>query len=268
MNTLHAANNKFTLYTESCLDTMARMPEGLVDLTVTSPPYESLRTYDTPQPWDFTVFCKVARELHRVTKPGGVCVWVVGDQTHKGSESLMSFRQALKFRELGFLVHDTMIYRKVGCAFTPKNKYYQVFEYMFVLSKGSPKTFNPLQIPRTGHQYGSVGTSKRGNKRAVVYDPTHTTRNAENVWTIANHSKNATKDEEAYEHPAIFPEKLAEGHILSWSKPGDLVYDPFSGSGTTAKMALTHGRRFVGSETSDKYAAITLRRVKHLLKQT
>jgi len=230
-----------------------------VDLIVTSPPYDDLRSYKDGGAWNFE---DLGKELFRVTKPGGVLVWVVGDSTIKGSESCSSFKQAIFLKDkCGFLLHDTMIYQKVGLNFTPKNKYYQTFEYMFVFSKGPPKTFNPIQVERTGHQYGSVGTAARGTKKKVDYDPTKTTRNAGNIWTIPNHSHNATKDLIAYQHPAIFPEKLAQDHILSWSNPGDLVLDPVVGSGTTAKMAKKNGRDYVGIDLAQEYLDIAAERL-------
>jgi len=240
-----------------CAGLMDAMPEGCIDLTVTSPPYDNLREY---QGYVFD-FEAIARQLWRVTKPGGVVVWVVGDATINGSETGTSFRQALYFMQLGFNLHDTMIYHKQGGNFTPTNRYYSVFEYMFVLSKGIPKTFNPIQVPRTGHVYHSVGTVKRGNKKHIDYDKTRETRNADNVWVIAAHSKNASSDEIAYLHPAIFPEKLAHDHILSWSNPGDIVFDPMVGSGTTCKMAKELGRHWLGFDISPEYVEIARKRV-------
>lgn len=246
-----------TIITGDSAEVLQSFPDACIDLTVTSPPYDNLRTYN-----GFTFdFETIARELYRVTKKGGVVVWVVGDATIKGSETLTSFRQALYFQSIGFNVHDTMIYRKQGGNFTPRNRYYQVFEYMFVFTKGTLKTFAPIQVARTGHAYHSVGTVKRGNKKYIKYDKDRTTRNADNVWEIAAHSKNASSDEIAYHHPAIFPEKLAEGHILSWSNEGDIVLDCFSGSGTTPKMAKLLNRHYIGIDTSAEYVALANQRV-------
>jgi len=231
-----------------------------IDLTVTSPPYDNLRTYN-----GFTFdFQTIARQLFRVTKAGGVVVWVVGDATINGSETGTSFKQALFFKECGFNLHDTMIYKKQGGNFTPKNRYYQVFEYMFVFSKEKPKVFNPIQVERTGHAYHSVGTVKRGNKKYIEYDKTRKTRNADNVWNIAAHSKNASSDEIAYNHPAIFPEALARDHIKTWSNEGDTVLDCFVGSGTTPKMAKLFNRHYIGIDTSAEYVALTNERLAQL----
>ena len=244
------------------VEVLKEMESGVVDLTVTSPPYDNLRDYKGGGEWNFEA---LAAELFRVTAKGGVLVWVVGDATINGSESGSSFKQALFLKnEVGFTLHDTMIYQKVGLNFTPKNKYYQTFEYMFVFSKGPPKTFNPIQVDRTGHQYGSVGTAARGTKKKVEYDSAKTTRNAGNIWKIPNHSHNATKDLIAYQHPAIFPEKLAQDHILSWSNEGDLVLDPFLGSGTTAKMAKKNGRFYIGIDKSQEYLDIAAARLELL----
>ena len=115
------------------------IPSNFIDLTVTSPPYDNLRAYNGYS-WDFE---SVAQELYRITKDGGVVVWVVGDATIKGSETGTSFKQALYFKEIGFKLHDTMIYQSDKPPLT-HNRYEQKFEYMFVFSKGRPKTFNPI----------------------------------------------------------------------------------------------------------------------------
>ena len=125
-----------------CVEEMRKMDDNCVDLTVTSPPYDDLRTYEGSCEWNFDIFKEAAKELYRITKPGGVVVWVVGDSTIKGSESGTSFTQALFLKEIRFSLHDTMIWNKGSFAFPSKNCYHQVFEYMFVLSKGTPKTMN------------------------------------------------------------------------------------------------------------------------------
>lgn len=252
------------IYNLDCLKLMANMPDNLIDLTVTSPPYDSLRKYHG---YSFDADA-IIKELYRVTKPGGVVVWIVGDQTIDGSESGESFRQALKFKEEKFRLHDTMIYQKMGLGFTPKDKYYQSFEYMFVFSKGAPKTFNPIQVERTGHKHGSVGCKSRGTQKKIKYDPTKKTRNANNIWLIANHSKNAAKDDLAYEHEAIFPEELAKNHILSWSNPGDLVFDPMAGSGTTGVQAALNGRDYILCDCSLKYCELMEKRLVLRLNKT
>jgi site-specific DNA-methyltransferase (adenine-specific) len=246
------------IYNENCLDTMAKMPDGFVDLTVTSPPYDNLRTYNGYS-FDFEA---VAKELYRVTKQGGVVVWVVGDATIKGSETGTSFRQALWFKDCGFNLHDTMIYRKINYVPLTHNRYEQEFEYMFVFSKGSPKTFNPIKIPCATK--GQIRNRKNSNKEegsAVRNRNEVTVTKSEkikgNVWGMPVSN---TK----YNHPAIFPEQLAQDHIMSWSNEGDLVYDPFMGSGTTAKMAILNKRNWIGSEISQEYCEIAEKRIKEL----
>lgn len=239
-----------------------------VDLTVTSPPYDGLRSYNGTAPFTFEVFTETAIALSRVTKPGGVIIWVVGDQTIKGSETGTSFKQALFFREsCGLNLHDTMIYQKQGIAFPETNRYYPIFEYMFVLSKGRPKTVNLIQ-DRKNKQAGSLNRSTQreadgtlrkqlGHGRKVVKD----FGVRYNIWEIGSGYGKSTADKIAYEHPAIFPEQLAKDHILSWSNPGDLVFDPFMGSGTTGKMARILGREFVGIEKDGKYFDIASQRI-------
>lgn len=252
------------IWNEDCLDTMDFMLNDSVDLTVTSPPYDNLRTYNG---YCFK-FEEVARELYRVTKPGGVVVWVVGDATVECSESGTSFRQALYFKECGFNLHDTMIYMKdnpppVGGSL----RYYQSFEYCFVLSKGKPSTFNPIVEPRRNKwedrrtvRTRPVTRNKAGvftEKTIVVADHVR----LQNVWSYVVSGGSVATEMYAHQHPAIFPEALARDHIISWSNEGDLVFDPFNGSGTTGKMAVALGRNFIGSDVSSEYVELATRRM-------
>jgi len=249
------------IYNENCLDTMARMPDGFVDLTVTSPPYDNLRKYNGYS-FDFEA---VAKELYRVTKQGGVVVWVVGDATIKGSETGTSFRQALYFKEIGFNLHDTMIYGKNGSLPLNSNRYEPIFEYMFVFSKGKPKSLNKLMEPcknagkiTTGTFRGIDGGMKH---KTGLGRPIKDTKVKGNIWFYDVGNCKTTKDAIAMGHPAIFPEQLAKDHIISWSNPGDLVFDPFMGSGTTAKMAILNNRNWIGSEISKEYCEIAEKRI-------
>ena len=248
-------------YNENCLDTMARMPDNFVDLTVTSPPYDNLRTYNGYS-FDFEA---VAKELFRVAKQGGVVVWVVGDATIKGSETGTSFRQALFFKEIGFNLYDTMIYAKPPRGAVGNNKtYWQTFEYMFILAKGKPKTINLICDRKNKESRdGDNGTKRLKNgelltvKRGGYSDFGRRT----NIWEYVIGKGLSTKDDFAFKHPAIFPEQLANDHIISWSNEGDVVYDPFMGSGTTAKMAILNKRNWIGSEISEEYCKIIERRI-------
>jgi site-specific DNA-methyltransferase (adenine-specific) len=243
------------IHNEDCLETMARLEPGSIDLTVTSPPYDNLRLYNGYS-FDFEA---VAKELYRITKDGGVVVWVVGDATVDGSETGTSFRQALFFKEIGFNLHDTMIYQKHNFSNPSSNRYHQIFEYMFVLSKGKPKTFNALK-DRPNVEAGKIGSWGKNTSRQV--DGTMVERkrkvNTEfgmryNIWRIKTEMKPL--------HPAPFPEELARDHVLSWSNPGDVVYDPFMGSGTTAKVAIETDRKYLGSEISSEYWEIAQKRI-------
>lgn len=231
-----------------------------IDLVVTSPPYDNLRTYNG---YSFN-FEEIAQELWRVIKPGGVVVWVVGDATVKGSETGTSFRQALYFKELGFNLHDTMIYEKENPMPLQHNRYQPVFEYMFVLSKGVPKTFNAIKVKV--HNPHSGG--KKRNVSGVLVDFNSDRGKEEkykrNIWKYAVGLGGTTKDKFAFQHPAMFPEKLAEDHILSWSNPGEIVLDPFVGSGTTAKMAILNGREYIGFEMSAEYCEIAEERLSNV----
>jgi DNA modification methylase len=260
-----------TIYNENNLATMARMPDGFIDLTVTSPPYDNLRDY---KGFKFP-FKHIARHLFRVTKYGGVVVWVVGDATVNGSETGTSFRQALFFQECGFRLHDTMIYTKNGAAYPSheqSNRYSQVFEYMFVFTKGRPNTYNLLK-DRKNRWSGNKTFGKQSNRKADGVLDVKAVRVTEdfgyryNLWTYNNGFGYSTSDDCAFTHPAIFPEALAADHIKSWSNEGDIVYDPFGGSGTTAKMAHLLNRKWIISEISKEYCELSEKRLKPYLQQ-
>lgn len=238
------------IYAGECSEMMKALPDDCIDLTVTSPPYDNLREYN-----GYTFNYKpVIQQLYRVTKPGGVVVWVVADATINGSETGTSFRQALYGMAVGFNLHDTMIYEQAGTGAKGSNlAYWQSFEYMFVFSKGYPKTVNRIkdkknstvgQTRSKGHKYN--GINSRNNRK-------HTTEEygyRSNIWTYK--TGNITGDKPT-DHPAPFPEKLVRDHIISWSNPGDLVLDPMSGSGRTCKAAMQNGRYFLGFDISPEY---------------
>ena len=252
------------IYNIDCVEGMKLLPDSFFDLTVTSPPYDNLRKYNGFS-WDFEA---TAKELYRVTKQGGVVVWVVGDATVNGSETLTSFKQALFFKDLGFNANDTMIYQKNSYPFPPSNRYYQQFEYMFVLSKGKPKTTNLLkQKTKWRKDTSQVSTCRNadGSTSAMKYEKGKEDRILDNVWLINTGYMRTTKDKFAYKHPAMFPEELCERHILSWSNEGDTVLDPFMGSGTTAKMAILNNRNFIGFEISDEYCDIARERIAQIV---
>lgn len=252
----------YLLYNENCLDTMNKMTDNFIDLTVTSPPYDNLRNYNG---YEFP-FEDIAKELYRVTKQGGVVVWVVSDATIKGSETGTSFKQALFAMECGFNLHDTMIYQKSTPPLT-HNRYEQNFEYMFVWSKGKPNTFNGLREPReyTDNRTKKAFGRNKDNSVDLGYSSKHKTRLKRNVWRYF--AGGGANDKIASQHPAIFPKQLANDHILTWSNEGDIVYDPFSGSGTTGMMAIKNKRKSIMSEMSSEYCEIIRTRIKQQLEQ-
>ena len=237
-------------------------PDDCVDLIVTSPPYDDLRCYGG---YDFDCDA-IGRQMLRVLRPGGVAVWIVGERVKDG-RTCSSFEQGLAFRDMGFRMHDLMVYQKLNTPFMRKNAYTQAHELMFVLSKGAPTTFNPLTCPtkQTGVRmtvYGRGADGDNSKRRPVKYAARKTRTN---VWAYATGLSNTTRDKFCFGpdgHPAMFPEALARDHILSWSNPGDLVLDPMCGAGTTLKMASLHDRRWVGIEISHDYAGLAERRVK------
>ena len=259
-------------YHVNCIAGMQQLDDECIDLVVTSPPYDDLRTYNDNTKWDINVFYSVAAQLNRVLKPGGVIMWNVNDATIKGSESGSSFRQALHFMELGLRLHDTMIYEKTGTAFASgvnSVRYTQQFEYCFILSKGKPKTHTLLCDKKNkwaGHQ--SWGNAQTRKKDGSIHDPGKKSKEIKewgvrtNIWKIKNSGGLGQSSKTSYKHPATMPEELARGHIHTWSNEGDLILDPFMGSGTSAQICLEMLRNFIGFEIDDEYYNMCVERVK------
>ena len=243
------------------------MENETVDLAVTSPPYDDMRDYHNNSAWNYDFFRQVADEMTRVLKPGGVIVWNVNDQTINGGKTGSSFRQALYFMdECGLRLHDTMIYEKTGVAFAsgPHSvRYTQKFEFVFVLSKGKPKAIHLIQDKPNkwagAQSWGTASARKTSGEIQKANSKTKPVREfgvRNNIWRIKNSGGFGQKNKNAYKHPATMPEELARGHIISWSDPGDVVLDPFLGSGTTARVAKAEGRRYIGFEIDREYFAL------------
>lgn len=257
------------IYNENCIEHMKSMPDGIIDLVVTSPPYDNLREYDAEcqDAWNFDVFKAVADELYRVVKPCGVVVWIVSDATIDGTETGTSFKQALYFMDIGFNLHDTMIWNKASATHPEMRRYYHSFEYMFVFVK-SPDggvcdiTANLLRdrknewahMPVAGTKRKADGSTKYFNKgvKGAEYGVRF------NVWTVT-----CARGKELTGHPAQMPIQLAKDHIETWSNAGDTVFDPFTGSGTTAVACLDSGRKFIGCEINPDYFEIAKKRIQN-----
>lgn len=249
------------IYNQDCLEGLKYLPDHCIDLVVTSPPYDDLREYNRSSIWNFEIFSNIAKELFRVIKTGGCVVWIVNDMVVKGSETGTSFQQALFFKECGFNLHDTMIWEKDSLTFPDKTRYGACFEYMFVFSKGKPKTIN-LIADRQNKYVGAVihGTSRESNGK--TYRKSNDKKSVVkefgirfNVWHQTSEKQNKTG------HPAVFPEKLIRDHIVTWCNPNDIVLDPFLGSGTTAIAAIHTNRHYIGFEVDAEYFDIACNRL-------
>lgn len=249
-----------TIVCMDALQFLRGLPDNSIDMVLTSPPYDNLRTYNG-YTWDFE---GIAQQSYRVLKPGGVLVWVIGDATIDGSATLTSFKQALYFKEqVGFRMHQRIIWEKLTIPQKRPKSYLADFEDIFIFSKGEPSTFNPCmktnrwigEIKKRGHS-GINGFSYADGLRVVPEKSLLT-----NVWKISVGFNHSTTDNLAHQHPAIFPEKLAERHILTWSNPGDIVLDYFIGSGTTAKMAWKNNRHYIGCDLSPEYVQLARQRL-------
>lgn len=253
------------IFNENCLDTMSRMSDNFIDLVLTSPPYDNLRQYGGNQTYHQRLnetgysfqFEEIASELKRVLKPGGVIMWNIQDQIINGSKTGNSMRQALYFMELGLKLHDHLIWQKTGTPFPSTHRYRNVWENMFIFSKGKPKTFNPILVRnKTG---GRVWNNRRQRNTEGILEETGKVIKVKeygidnNVWLIPNGYANAKHFKGFQNHPAIFPDELASRHIITWTNEDDIVYDPFLGSATTTKIAKQLNRKWIGSELHTPY---------------
>tara|TARA_R100001440_G_scaffold1079_1_gene3579 strand:+ start:29 stop:805 length:777 start_codon:yes stop_codon:yes gene_type:complete len=247
------------LYNGDCLEIMKELPDNSIDLIVTSPPYDDLRNYENTLNWNFEIFKNIAVEIFNITKFGGVVIWVVGDKTVNGSETGTSFKQALYFKEIGFNLHDTMIYQKKDYIPLTHNRYEQEFEYIFCFSKGKPNTFNSIKVKtkNSGKTVKNASYYKTNNDETTIVKK-YKVKDTKIKGNIFLYSVGRNKN---IKHPAMFPEDLAKDMITSWSNENDTVLDPFMGSGTTGIAALDLKRNFIGIEIVEEYYNIAKERI-------
>ena len=247
-----------TLVCSDCLDYLRKTQDSYIDFVLTSPPYDNLRSY---KGYTFN-FEAIADELYRVLKDGGAMVWVVGDSTVSGSETGTSFKQALYFKQIGFNLYDTMIYMKTNPIPQNHRRYEQCFEYMFVLTKGKPKVFNPIMIPCK-----SAGKLENWGNRKTIMDSNQCRRHRDTEVRVTNETKQHTNvftysvGGSKTGHPAVFPLQLALDQVSTWSNENDLVLDPFCGSGTTGAACKKLNRNFIGVDISQEYIKLSERRI-------
>jgi site-specific DNA-methyltransferase (adenine-specific) len=253
------------IFNTNCLEYLKTVSDNSIKFVLTSPPYDDLRNYDGYS-FDFE---SIAKELTRTLAEGGVIIWNVSDATVNGSETGTSMKQALFFMSCGLRLHDTMIYEKRNPmpASRSSKRYHQAWEYIFCFSKGTPETFNPFMVPA---KYGHVTANMKHRGKDGNIEYTKTKRNSHtkvrNIFTYSVGGGHSTSDKEAHGHPALMPEKLAEDQILTWTNPGDTVFDPFSGAGTTGKMSIKNNRMYVGTEVSKEYCDLSIIRIECILK--
>lgn len=245
-----------------CLERMKEIPDNSIDLVVTSPPYDNLRDYNNSSEWNFEIFKKIANEIYRVISEGSCVVWIVNDSTIKGSESGSSFKQALYFKEIGFNLHDTMIWQKIS-PFQHKNRYIQCFEYMFVFSKGFRREANLIKDRKNKWAGTQIhGTERQKNGKTKNLSSIQKSKKVKefgsryNIWDIPPDKNNKTG------HPAVFPIQIAQDHIETWTNPCQTVMDPFMGSGTTGIACKNLKRNFIGIEKDREYFRIAKQRIK------
>jgi site-specific DNA-methyltransferase (adenine-specific) len=252
------------LYNDDCLKVLPTLPDNSVDLIITSPPYDNIRDYNNSSSWNFDTFKNIANKLQKVLKDSGIIVWIVNDTTINGSETGTSFKQALYFKEIGLNIHDTMIWEKETSPFQHNNRYINVFEYMFILSKGKPKTTNLIKDRKNKHGGTIIHGTQRQKDGSLIPHSRNGFKikeygNRFNVWKINSEKANKTN------HPAVFPLQLVSDHIKTWSNENDTVLDCFMGSGTTGIACKNLNRKFIGIEIDKSYFDIAKQRIEGTL---
>jgi site-specific DNA-methyltransferase (adenine-specific) len=252
------------LYNDDCLKVLPTLPNNSVDLIITSPPYDNIRNYNNSSSWNFDIFKSIANDLQKVLKNNGVIVWIVNDSTINGSETGNSFRQALYFKEIGLNLHDTMIWEKETSPFQHNNRYINVFEYMFIFSKGKPKTANLIKDRKNKHGGTIINGTQRQKDGSLIPHSRNGFKikeygNRFNVWKINSEKANKTN------HPAVFPLQLVSDHIKTWSNENNTVLDCFMGSGTTGIACKNLNRKFIGIEIDKSYFDIAKQRIEGTL---
>ena len=249
------------LYNCDCLEVMKELPDNFIDMTITSPPYDDLRNYKNTLNWNFEIFKNIADELYRITKNGGVIIWIVGDKTINGSETGTSFKQALYFKSIGFNIYDTMIYKKLNYAPLTHRRYEQEFEYMFCFSKGKPKTFNPIMIPCKKAGKETKTSFYKDDTDNVTPKGKLKIKNFKIRGNIFEYYSTGGSKKGKIRHPAMFPKELVKDMITTWSNENDLVLDCFMGSGTSGVVAKELQREFTGIEIVKEYYNIAKERI-------
>ena len=250
-----------TLYLGDCRDVLPTL--GPIDCVVTSPPYDNLREYGAGfEPLDCN---PVISALAANIKQGGVIMWNVADATINGSETGTSFRQALHAISCGLNLHDTMIYLRDNVNFPESVRYFSGFEYMFVFSKGTPKTFNPIKDRR--NKWAGLIMHGTDRQRDGTKTPISGLGKAVQSFGMRFNHWLMTNNEPDIGHPAPMPRAMADGHIISWSNPSETILDPFMGSGTTGVAAVQMQRQFIGIEREPTYFDIACRRIEQAQRQ-
>jgi site-specific DNA-methyltransferase (adenine-specific) len=253
-----------TLFNDDCLKILPTLADNSIDLVLTSPPYDNIRDYNNSSSWNFDIFKSIANELQRILINNGIIVWIVNDATINGSETGTSFKQALYFKEIGLNLHDTMIWEKETSPFQHNNRYINVFEYMFILSKGKPKTTNLIKDRKNKHGGTIIHGTQRQKDGSLIPHSRNGFKikeygNRFNVWKINSEKANKTN------HPAVFPLQLVSDHIKTWSNENNTVLDCFMGSGTTGIACKNLNRKFIGIEIDKKYFDIAKNRIEGTL---
>ncbi len=246
-----------------CIKATARLPANSIDLVMFSPPYDGIRDYKKGWIFDFPA---LGKNLYRLVKDGGVCAVVINDGTQDFAKSLTSFRLVLNWCDTaGWRLFETCIYQRDGNPGAWWKRRFRVdHEYIFLFLKGKkPKTFDkePLMVPskHAGRIYSGTDRLTSGKFKKIDHKPVKRMKCRGTVWKYptSNTEGNRTK----LQHPATYPDPLAQDIIQCFSEPGDTVLDPMCGSGTTCVMAMKMKRQYMGIDINEEYCQIARKRL-------
>lgn len=249
-------------------EVMQSFPDKCIPLTVTSPPYAKMRLYGGHD-YTWETFKSVATQLVRITMEGGVICWVVRNQIVKERENLQAEKEKLFFADdLGLWPHQTIIGAPKGVPLPQSRRYASNFDYVYVFSKGHPRIVNIIR-DRRNSRFGDLKSNRliresNGSERLACGGEYAIAKWGfrSNLWSYSTGGNHTATDRISAKHPARMGEPLAEDLIISFSKPGDLVFDPFAGAGTSLKMALLNQRQWLGVEIFDEYVELIEKRMR------
>jgi adenine-specific DNA-methyltransferase len=249
----------YLIYQADCLEAMTALPAELVDLTITSPPYNIGKEYEKPLPLEqYLAWCgKWMAQIHRLTRPKGAFWLNLGYVPVDGKGKAVPLPYLLWNASSFFLIQEVVWNYGAGVAarkvLSPRNE-----KFLWYAKDAVDYTFNLDEIRDPDVKYPAQ--KKNGKLRCNIIG-----KNPSDVWQIAKVTSGEDRSSsERAPHPAQFPLDLITRIVKGFSNPGDLVLDPFMGSGSTAEACVWHSRPVLGFEINPDYCRYIAKRLKRV----